>query len=116
MKWFKFLLLAILFLAALFFSMHNMDPVTLRFGLYPLQDQAWLETPQFPLFLAILLSILLGIIIGGSADFYRRFQLKRMLRRNQKTIERLEKEVQSLRTSGLNTAPRGLSPLIAEKK
>ena len=105
MNWLRFLLLAILFLAAILFSMMNMDPVTLRFGLYPLQEQTWLEIPRIPLFLAILLSILLGIIIGGSADFYQRFQLKRTLRQNQKTIERLEKEIESLRTSSLDTPP-----------
>ena len=116
MKWLKFLFLAILFLAAILFSMFNMDPVTLRFGWYPLQDQTWFEVPEIPLFLAILLSILLGIVIGGGADFYRRFQLKRMLRQNQKTIERLEKEIQSLRTSGMNAASREPSPLAPEKK
>jgi uncharacterized integral membrane protein len=91
MRWFKFLLLTILFLAAVLFSMLNMGPVTLRFGLYPLQEQTWFETPEIPLFLAILLSVLVGILIGGSVDFYRHFQLNRTLRQNQKTIERLEK-------------------------
>jgi uncharacterized integral membrane protein len=105
MRWFKFLLLTILFLAAVLFSMLNMDPVTLRFGLYPVQEQTWLEIPEIPLFLVILLSILVGILIGGSADFYRHFQLNRTLRQNQKTIERLEKEVQSLRSASLDTTP-----------
>ena len=116
MKWFKFLFLAILFLAAIVFSMYNMDPVTLRIGWYPLENQTWFEAPPIPLFLAILLSVLLGIVIGGGADFYRRFQLKRMLRQNQKTIEKLEKEIQSLRTSGMNAGLREPAPIVQEKK
>ena len=50
MKWFKFLFWAILFLAAVLFSMLNMDPVTLRFGLYPLQEQVWFEVPEIRCF------------------------------------------------------------------
>jgi uncharacterized integral membrane protein len=116
MKWFKFFLLAILFLAAVLFSMRNMDPVTLRFGLYPLEEQTWFETPEIPLFLAILLSILVGILIGGSADFYRRLQLNRTLRQNQKTIERLEKEIQSFRSSGVDAASREWSNQDTEQR
>jgi hypothetical protein len=36
-------------------------------------------------------------LIGGVGDLYRRFQLKKIIRQNQKTIERLEREIQSLR-------------------
>ena len=116
MKWLKFLLLTILFLAAVLFSMRNMDPVTLRFGLLPLQEQTWFETPEIPLFLAILLSIFLGILIGGSADIYHRLQLKRTLRQNQRTIERLEKEIQSLRSTTQNIPSQEWSNQDVERK
>jgi uncharacterized integral membrane protein len=116
MKGFKLLLLAVLFLAAVLFSMMNMDPVRLRFGLYPLQEHTWFETPEIPLFLAILMSILIGVVIGGSADFYQRFRLKRIIRQNQKTIERLEKEIQSLRTSSLDTPSRELPSVTGERE
>ena len=80
------------------FSMQNRDEVILRFGLYPLQNYRW-EMPKIPLFLVILCSIFLGVLIGGLGDLYRHFQLKKTLRQNQRMIERLEKEMQSL--SGL---------------
>lgn len=80
------------------FSMQNRDEVILRFGLYPLQNYLW-EIPKIPLFLVILCSIFLGVLIGGLGDLYRHFQLKKTLRQNQRMIERLEKEIQSL--SGL---------------
>ena len=78
--------------------MQNKDEVILRFGLYPLHNYLW-EVPKVPLFLVILCSIFLGVLIGGLGDLYRHFQLKKNLRQNQRMIERLEKEIQSL--SGL---------------
>jgi uncharacterized integral membrane protein len=77
------------------FSMQNRDEVILRFGLYPLQNYLW-EIPKIPVFLVILCSIFLGVLIGGLGDLYRHFQLKKTLRQNQRMIERLEKEIQSL--------------------
>lgn len=88
----------IVFISVILFSVQNKDEVILRFGLYPLQDHLW-ELPKIPLFLVILCSIFLGVLIGGIGDLYRHFQLKKTLRQNQRMIERLEKEIQSL--SGL---------------
>lgn len=106
MRWLRTILWMILFCVAVLFSIQNRGEVTLRFGLYPLRDLVWMELPQVPLFLVILFSIFLGLLIGGLADSYRRFQLKRTLRQNQKTIERLEKEVNSLRSSKLDSSYR----------
>jgi uncharacterized integral membrane protein len=92
----------VIFLVAIFFSIQNRDPVTLRFGLYPFQSEPWFEVPEVPLFLVILCGIFLGLLIGGIGDLYKRFQLKRAIRQNQKVIERLEKEVDSLRNSPLD--------------
>ncbi len=85
----------VVFLCVILFSFQNKDEVILRFGLYPLQNRLW-EMPSVPLFLVILCSIFLGVLIGGFGDLYRHFQLKKTLRQNQKMIERLEKEIQSL--------------------
>ena len=88
----------LVFVCVVLFSMQNRDEVILRFGFYPLQNALW-EMPKVPLFLVILCSIFLGVLIGGVGDLYRHFQLKKTLRQNQRMIERLEKEIQSL--SGL---------------
>jgi uncharacterized integral membrane protein len=90
------------FLIFLFFCIQNQDPVTLHFVLFPLENYQWFEIPKvpLPLFLVILCSFFLGILIGGIGDLLRRFQLKKALRQNQKTIEKLEREVQSLRGPG----------------
>jgi hypothetical protein len=41
-------------------------------------------------------------LIGSIGDLYRHFQLKKTLRQNQKMIERLEREIQSLSLGGLD--------------
>ena len=92
----------VLFIAVLF-SIQNQGEVTLRFVLLPLAKYQWFEIPNvpLPLFLVILCSIGLGVLIGGTGDLYRRFQLKKALRQNQKTIEKLEREIELLKGSGL---------------
>ena len=104
MRWVKILLLLLIFLVVLFFSFQNQDLVTLRFVLLPIENYHWFEIPRvpLPLFLIVLCFIFLGILIGGVGNLYRRFQLKKSLRQNQKTIERLEREVQSLRGPSMN--------------
>jgi putative membrane protein len=83
-------------LFAIHFSLQNGQEVTLQ---YSLLNHHW-EIPPIPLFLVIFLSIFAGVLIGGFGDLYRRFQLRRTLRQRQKTIERLEKEVQTLQGHG----------------
>lgn len=95
MKWAKTIFWMAVFLCVVLFSMQNKDEVILRFGLYPLQNYLW-EMPKIPLFLVILCSIFLGALIGSVSDLYRHFQLKKTLRQNQRMIEQLEREVQSL--------------------
>ncbi len=90
----------VVFIFAILFSIQNKDEVVLRFGLYPIQSVEWLEVSKVPLFLVILGSVFLGVLMGGIGDLYRRFQLKGALRENQRTIERLEREIHSLRGLG----------------
>jgi uncharacterized integral membrane protein len=102
-RWVKTLLWMLAFFVAILFSIQNRSEVILRF-VFPIENYQWFEIPKvpLPLFLVILCSIFLGVLIGGVGDIYRRFQLKKILRQNQKTIERLEREIQSLRGPGLD--------------
>jgi uncharacterized integral membrane protein len=97
-RWVKTLLWMLAFFVAILFSIQNRSEVTLRF-VFPTENYQWFEIQKvpLPLFLVILCSIFLGVLIGGVGDLYRRFQLKKIIRQNQKTIERLEREIQSLR-------------------
>ena len=96
MKWVKTFLWMIIFFFAVFFSIQNREEVTLRFGLYPILASPWFER-QIPLFLALLGSLFLGVLIGGLNETYGRYQLKKTLRQNRKTIEKLEQEIDALR-------------------
>lgn len=104
MKWIKTFLMMIIFILVILFSLQNKVEVSLRFGLYPLYDRIW-EAPRLPLFLIILVSVFLGVLIGGLGDLYQRFQLKKSLRQNEKMIERLNLEVERLRGSGISFPP-----------
>jgi len=96
MKWIRTLLWMAAFFFAIHFSLQNRDEVTLR---YSVQSIEWFRISRVPLFLVILCSIFLGVLMGGVADLYRYFRLKRTLRENQRTVERLEEEIRSLRPS-----------------
>ena len=102
MKYLKILFWMAAFFFAIHFSMQNRDEVTLR---YSFQNYQGFEISQVPLFLVILCSIFLGVLFGGLGDLYRRFQLKRALRQSRKTVDRLEKEVQTLRSLGIPPPP-----------
>jgi uncharacterized integral membrane protein len=97
-KWAKIFFWAVVIVVVFLFAIHNKEEVILRFSLYPLWNHQW-EVPQIPLFLVILFSIFLGFLIGSIGDLYRHFQLKKTIRQNQKMIQRLEKEIQSLSSS-----------------
>ncbi len=106
MRWLKTLFWMVVFVFAVLFSIQNREEVIIRFGLYPLQNSEWLEIPKAPLFLVIFGAVFVGVIIGGAGDLYRRFQLKKRLRQNDRTIQRLEKEIEALRAPVLDaTSP-----------
>jgi uncharacterized integral membrane protein len=102
-RWVKTLLLVLAFFIAIIFSIQNRSEVILRF-VFPWENYQLFEIPEvpLPLFLVVLCSIFLGILIGGVGDIYRRFQLKKMLRQSKKTINKLEKEIQSLQGPSLD--------------
>jgi uncharacterized integral membrane protein len=103
--WVKYIFLIAFLIVCVFFFQQNTDQVGIRFGLNPVMEYQVFEIPKVPLFLVILCSVVLGILIGGLGNLYRRFQLKRSLRQKQKTIDRLEREIQSLRGPDLGESP-----------
>jgi len=105
MRWVKTLFWMLAFFVAIIFSIQNRSDVVLRFA-FPWEGYEWFVVPRapLPLFLVILCSIFLGILIGGVGDLYRRFQLKKTLRKNQKKVEALEREIQSLRAPGQSSS------------
>ena len=99
MRWVKTFFGMLVLAIVILFCFQNQDRVTLHFLLIPIENYHWVEIPKvpLPLFSVVLCSIFLGIFIGLMGEVYRRFQLKKTLRQKQKTIERLEREMLSLR-------------------
>ena len=112
MIWVKILFGMPVVLIVLLFCYQNQEPVTLRFVLLPIENYHWIEVPKvpLPLFLVVLCSIFLGLVVGLLGDVYRQFQLKKTLRQKQRTIERLESEIRSVRGPDL-----GESAILKEK-
>lgn len=101
MRWIKTLFWMLAFFIAIIFSIQNRSDVVLRFA-FPWEGYEWFIVPgtPLPLFLVVLCAIFLGILIGGVGDLYQRFQLKKKVRKNQRKVEVLEREIQSLRGPG----------------
>ncbi len=101
MRWVKTLLLLLAIFVVIIFSIQNQSEVVLRFA-FPWENHELFVVPSvpLPLFLIILCAIFLGVVIGGFGDTYQRFQLKKTLRKNQKKVEMLEREIQSIRGPG----------------
>ena len=100
--WVKNLFLLVILIVCVFFFLQNTEQVVIRFALSPFADYQFFEISKIPLFMVILCSVLLGMLIGGLGSLYNHFQLKRIIRQNQKSIERLEREIQSIRGPGLD--------------
>jgi uncharacterized integral membrane protein len=103
-KWIRTLLWMIIFFCVILLSIQNADDVTLRFGLYPILTLQWFEK-RVPLFVVLLCSLFVGVLIGGLSDAYGRYQLRKTLRQNQKTIEELRQEINALRSPPLDESP-----------
>jgi uncharacterized integral membrane protein len=99
----------IIFFCVVLLSIQNANDVTLRFGLYPILTLQWFEK-RVPLFVVLLCSLFVGVLIGGLSDAYGRYQLRKTLRQNQKTIEELQQEINALRSP-----PSDESPLWSKK-
>jgi putative membrane protein len=109
-RWIKFILLVLVVVALALFILSNNDRVVLRYSLFGLYG--W-EMPPVPLSLVILGSMILGVAIGGLLDVVKRMQLKMTVRQQQRTIEKLEKEVETLRPSVSGASP---APIVNEDR
>lgn len=91
----KALILVPLGLLAIVFAVANREIVTVSF------DPFNTETPAFalsaPLFLAIILMIMLGVLIGGIATWLSQNHLRVALRQSRTEADRLRQELQDTR-------------------
>ena len=93
----RFLFIAIVFIALLFISLQNADPVTLRlFTLY---------TWQLPLVFVILVAFATGVALGLIASAIKVVRLKRQLARLRREHHRAQAALPAVRGAVPGTGP-----------
>jgi len=90
MKFLRSLVTALLFLIAITFALKNNENVILKYYLTE-------KTIEAPLYLLLLLSVMLGILIGGLEGLYERMRTGNVIRKLKKEIAARDKELTSLR-------------------
>jgi lipopolysaccharide assembly protein A len=99
MRLLKTIFMTLLFILAITFAMKNQETVSLR---YYFTTELW----TVPLFILVFVSVLVGILIAGMGSFFSGVKLKQEIRRKQKTILELQKELNSLRNLPLTESKR----------
>jgi len=86
------LILAVLFVLIVF-GVKNMELVTLRFSL----SNFFSYEAQMPVFVVVVISIFAGALLAGLIGLVDQLRLHGRIRKQKKSIDRLENEVKSLR-------------------
>ena len=89
MRILKAILLGLLLVLVLTFSAKNSAYVRIQY--FDLLDHI-----EIPLFVLTLLSLSLGVFAGAILDLFYRHRLRRMVRRQQKLMDQLQREHRSL--------------------
>jgi putative membrane protein len=92
----KPIFITLLFIVGITFSMKNAEPLTLKyyFGL---------ETPEIPLFLLVLVSVLVGVLLAGLSFIVDQWSFRKSLREKERRIASLEKELKEYREQARTT-------------
>ncbi len=101
-----FMFLLMLFVLAYFFITNSGQAVDLKFmgTLYPAISIYWV----------VVVSFLLGFLTSFVMAAWREFQLRRRMRRLQKTINSQEKEISALRKLPLQVEEQGMNQSITD--
>ena len=99
MRLLKTIFMTLLFILAITFAMKNQEAVSLQ---YYFTRELW----TVPLFVLVFVSVLVGVLIAGLGSFLSGVKLKQEIRRKQKTILELQKEVDSFRNLPLTESKR----------
>jgi uncharacterized integral membrane protein len=79
----------------LLFVLANREPVILSLDPFSPGAPGW--SIQLPLFVVILLSVGIGVIVGGVADWFSQGRHRREARHGKNEVRRLEREAAELR-------------------
>jgi uncharacterized integral membrane protein len=99
----RWLLILVVLFVLIVFGAENMEPITLKFSIFSLVSY---ETAM-PLFFVVVVSVFSGAALAGLIGLVDHVRLRSQLRKQRKTVTRLEDEVKSLRNLPLEEESEG---------
>jgi uncharacterized integral membrane protein len=99
----RWLLILIVFFVLIVFGAENMEPITLKFSLLSLFSYE----ANMPLFFVVVFSVFSGAALAGLIGLADHIRLRSQLRKQRKSVTRLEDEVKSLRNLPLEEESEG---------
>jgi uncharacterized integral membrane protein len=96
----------------LVFALANRTPVTLSLDPFSPGDPAW--SVDLPLFLVIILSLMVGVVVGSVADWISQGRWRREARHNRHEVRRLEQEAADLRRAQVPPSASLPAPYMGE--
>ena len=93
------------------FAVANRHPVTVSFDPFGSRDSAF-DLPPVPLFVIIIAALILGVLVGGSATWFRQRRWRRAARQHEADAREVRAQLADLRagaTMALRPDPQRLS-------
>jgi uncharacterized integral membrane protein len=99
-KFFTALVLIPLGLVFIVFAVANRHSVTVSFDPFGSRDSA-LDLPPVPLFVIIITALILGVLAGGSATWFRQRRWRRAARQHEADARQAQAQLADLRASAV---------------
>jgi uncharacterized integral membrane protein len=103
-KFFTALILIPLGLIFVVFAVANRHPVTVSFDPFGSRDSAF-DLPPVPLFVIIITALILGVLAGGSATWFRQRRWRRAARRHEADAREARAQLADLRAGATTLRP-----------
>ncbi len=84
------------------FAVANRHPVTVSFDPFGSGDTAF-DLPPVPLFAIIIVAIIVGVVAGGAATWFRQRRWRRAARQHEAEARQARAQLAELRTGAMNT-------------
>ena len=114
MSYLKAIVISLVVALAIIFMVQNIDPLShplsIRLNLFFIQ----FETTPYATYMVILLAFFVGLLAASLLGLMERFRLRKAIRQQRKEVERLNKELSSLRNLPLNDEPIAGSDIAEE--
>lgn len=114
MSYLKAIVISLVVALAIIFMVQNIDPLShplsIRLNLFFIQ----FETTPYATYMVILLAFFVGLLAASLLGLMERFRLRKAIRQQRKEVERLNKELSSLRNMPLTGEPIAGSDIAEE--